>query len=57
MSFKLTRLLSGQVVSDKETGKGKVHMHVGGAAQGKCQIGGPVLQTNELESSTLTGSW
>ena len=32
-------------------------VHVGGAVQGKCQIGSPILWTNELESSALTGVW
>ena len=57
MLFKPTGLLRGEVALDKAKGKGKAHMHVGGAAQGKCQINGPVLQTNKLESSALTGSW
>ena len=57
VSFKPTRLLGGEVASDKAKRKRKVHTHVGGAVQGKCQIGFPVVWTNELESSTLTGSW
>ena len=55
--FKLTRLLSSEVVLGKGKGKGKVCTHVGGAAQGKCQIRGPILQTNQGEPSTLTSSW
>ena len=54
--FKPTRLHSGEVASGKAKGKGQVHVHVSGAVQGKCQIGGPVLQTKEGEASALTGS-
>ena len=57
MSFKPTRLLSGEVVLGKAKGKGKARTHVGGAVQGKCQIRGPGLWTNEGEPSALTGLW
>ena len=57
VSFKPTGLLSGEVVSGKAKGKGKVCMHVSGAVQGKCQIGGPILWTNQGEPSALTGLW
>ena len=57
MSFKLTGLLGGEVALGKAKGKGKARAHVSGAAQGKCQIRGPVLWTNEGKPSTLTGLW
>ena len=57
MLFKPTRLLGGEVASGKATGKGKAHAHVSGAAQGKCQIRGPGLQTNKGEPSALTSLW
>ena len=57
MLFKPTRLLGGEVASGKKREGKSARMHVGGVVQGKCQIRGPVLQTNKGEPSALTGSW
>ena len=56
VSFQPTGLLSGEVASGKGKGKGKARAHVGGAAQGKCQVRCPVRRTDEVQSSALTGS-
>ena len=56
MLFQPTGLLGSEVASGKGKGKGKVHTHVGGAAQGKRQVICPILRTNKVQSSALTGS-
>ena len=53
--FQPTGLLGSEVASGKGKGKGKARTHVSGAAQGKRQVICPILRTNEVQSSALTG--